>query len=300
MPGEFNNESTNGSARFFPSAMPEGLDVVIADPGCAPYQILGYRRAGDVCHQAWPPTKLPAGLFDADPSKRQEALVAFGTAQESVETRVLAEVVKIKEMLTSTVVHPADAIGLGESLGLRPKIEEPEATQDNLSYRVQAPGAAFTGTPAASPAPPKAAQSRRGRRRRDGGLTCEEQMILLVEADSTVMILKPPSIHASMVTRWGADNAFCIRTIQDAPLYKAWQAAVEKLRKDLKMSPADFAEEGLAILSHKPGREDKRRAGRAQAEQATRRFLAEMENTNIAAKREIEDAKAARNQRHRQ
>jgi len=194
------------------------------------------------------------------------------------------------------------AIGLGEVLGLSPnrKMEKLEATQDNLTQRVLMLEASSPRTDAAKTAKPKAAQSRRGRRRRDGGLTCEEQMILLVEADSTVMILKPPSIHARMVTRWGADNAFCIRTIQDAPLYKAWQAAVEELRKDLKMSPADFAEEGLAILSHKPGREDKRRVGRAQAEQATRRFLAAMENTNIAAERRIEAAKAAGDQRDRQ
>ena len=297
MPGEFNNESTNGSARFFPSAMPDGLDVVIADPGCAPYQILGYRRAGDVCHQAWPPTKLPAGLFDADPSKRQEALVAFGTAQESVETRVLAEVVKIKEMLTSTVVHPADAIGLGESLGLRPKIEEPEATQDNLSYRVQAPGASSPCTGAATP---KAAKSRRGSKHRAGGLTCEEQMLLLSEADPTVMFLTPPGIHAHMVARWGEENAFSIRKIRSVKLYKDWRLGVETLRKNLKMAPADVAEEGLAILSHKPGREDKRRVGRAQHEQATRMFLALMSNANIAAKRGSEAARAARDQHGRQ
>lgn len=191
------------------------------------------------------------------------------------------------------------AIGLGEAIGLSPnqKMEKLEATQDNLSHRVQALESLSTPK---GPATPKAAKSRRGRKRRDGGLTCEEQMLLLADADPTVMILKPPGIHARMVERWGEDNAFCIRTIQDRPLFDAWQFKVEELRKDLKMSPADFAEEGLAILSHKPGREDKRRVGRAQAEQATRRFLAAMENTNIAAKREIEDAKAARNQRHRQ
>jgi len=103
MPGEFNNESSNGSARFFPSAMPEGLDLVIADPGCAPYQILGYRLAGDVCHQAWPPTKLPAGLFDTDPSKRQEALAALGTTQnESIDTHVVAELRELKEILLAS------------------------------------------------------------------------------------------------------------------------------------------------------------------------------------------------------
>ena len=191
------------------------------------------------------------------------------------------------------------AIGLGEALGLSPnqKVEKLEATQDNLSHRVQALESLSTPK---GPATPKVPKSRRGRKRRDGGLTCEEQMLLLVEADSTVMILKPPGIHALMVERWGAANAFCIRTIQDAPLYKAWQAAVEELRKGLGMTPSDFAEEGLAILSHKPGREDKRRVGRAQAEQATRRFLAATSITNIAAKRAAEAAKAASDQSGRQ
>jgi len=121
-------------------------------------------------------------------------------------------------------------------------------------------------------------------------------MILLAEADPTVMLLKAPGIHARMVARWGEADSFCVRKIQDEPLYDAWQFEVEKLRKDLKMSQADFAEEGLAILSHKPGREDKRRVGRAQYEQMTRAFLAAMENTNIASKRKTEAAKAARNQ----
>lgn len=191
------------------------------------------------------------------------------------------------------------AIGLGEALGLSPnrKMEKLEATQNNLTHRVQALEAL---SPCKGAAKPKAAKSRRGRKRRDGGLTCEEQILLLAEADPTVMILKPPSIHERMVERWGTANAFCIRTIQDVPLYKAWQAEVEKLRKGLGMTPSDFEKEGLAILSHKPGREDKRRVGRAQQEQATRRFLAATSNANIAAKRAAEAAKAARGQGGRQ
>jgi hypothetical protein len=223
MTGDPNSESSIGG-RLFPGRISEGMDLVVADLGCARHQILGYRLG---YQQVWPPTTLPAGTLGVDDIKAGEL---------------------------------------------------------------------FTALPAAT----KAAKNRRGRKRRDGGLTCEEQMLLLASADATVMILKPPGIHARMVERWGEDNAFCIRTIQDTDLYRSWQFEVEELRKDLKMSPADFAEEGLAILGHKPGREDKRRVGQAQYEQTTRRFLAALENTNIAAKRAGQAAKAAREQRDRQ
>jgi hypothetical protein len=113
-------------------------------------------------------------------------------------------------------------------------------------------------------------------------------------------MLKPSGIRARMVERWGKENAFSVRKIQDVPLYQAWQAEVEKLRKGLGMTPSDFAEEGMAIISHKPGREDKRRVGQAQAEKATRSFFAGVANANIAATREADAAKAAHNQRHRQ
>ena len=224
MTGEPTNESPNGSGIFFPGDMPEGLDLVVADFGCARHQMLGYRLG---YQQVWPPTTLPAGSLGVDDIKAGEL---------------------------------------------------------------------FAAVPAAT----KAAKNRRGRKRRDGGLTCEEQMLLLAEADPAVMILKPPGIHARMVERWGEDNAFSIRAIQDKQLYKAWQAEVEKLRRGLGMTPSDFAEEGLAILSHKPGREDKRRVNQAQQEQRTRSFLAAIETTNIAAKRGLEAAKAARDQRLRQ
>jgi hypothetical protein len=224
MTGKPTNENPNGGEGFFPGDMPVGLDLIVADPGSARYQMLGYR----LCYQqVWPPTTLPH--------------VSLCTA----------------------------VINAGKS----------SATQ---------------------PAAPRTAKNRRGRKRRDGGLTCEEQMLLLAEADLTVMALKPPSIHDRMVERWGEENAFCIRTIQEQPLYKAWQFELAKLRKELKMSPKDFTEEGLAILSHKPGREDKRKVSRAQYEQKTRSFLAAMENTNIKAKRAGEAAQAARDQRNRQ
>ncbi len=237
----------------------------------------------------------------APSSPQSEAQEAWAWASDELKQKVRAT---FHEEARTGELSPArrfgfGAIGLGETLGLSPnrKLEKLEATQDNLTHRVQALETSSHSTGAAVA---KAAKSRRGRKRRDGGLTCEEQMLLLAETDLTVMILKPPGIHARMVARWGKENAFSIRKIQGVPLYKDWQFEVEKLRKELKMSPADFTEEGLAILSHKPGREDKRRVGRAQHEQATRMFLARMSNANIAAKRGSEAAKAARDHRGRQ
>lgn len=257
-------------------------------------------------------TNLPPPAAVATPKVPQaEGRGAWAWASDELKEKIRAafrDEARASEPSPATKFGAAfgfGAIGLGETLGLSTsrKLENLEATQSDLAHRVlmlEASSPRADGDGPAESAKPKATKSRRGSKRRDGGLTCEEQMLLLAEADRTVIMLKPPGIHDRMVARWGKDNAFCIRTIQDQPLYRAWQFEVEKLRKGLDMSPADFAEEGLAILSHKPGREDKRRVGRAQYEQRTRMFLAAIENINIGANREIEAIKAARNQRGRQ
>ena len=141
--------------------------------------------------------------------------------------------------------------------------------------------------------------SRRGKKKRPCGLTCTEMLLLLAESDSAVLTMKPPEIRRRMIERWDKENpgepknALSIRTIQEDRLYRSWQQELVKLRKGLGMSVADFQEEGLVILSHKPGREDKRREGRSKGEQAYRTYVNAVENKNIHAKRQIEAKKAA-------
>ena len=107
MSGEPTSETWKGGC-FFPGQIPEGLDLVIGDLGCAPPQMLGYRLAGSIYHQAWPPTQLPAGLFDTDTSKRHEAVTTLATAaNESLNTYMIAKVREFEEiLLASTVAHP--------------------------------------------------------------------------------------------------------------------------------------------------------------------------------------------------
>jgi hypothetical protein len=148
--------------------------------------------------------------------------------------------------------------------------------------------------------------SRHGKKTRDCGLTCTEMLLVLAEADPVVQTMKPPAIRQCMINKWDAENpekpvnAFSIRAIQDDPLYLKWQALLEELRKGFGMSEAVFREEGLAILSHKPGREDKRREGRAKTEQALRKYLAQIDTTAIQTKRDVEAKKAARSRARRQ
>ena len=148
--------------------------------------------------------------------------------------------------------------------------------------------------------------SRRGTKIRACGLTCEGMLSNLAETDATVVMLTPPGVRERMVTKWGEKDAFSIRTIQDEPLYIEWRQAVMDLRKKIGKSGADFLGEGFAILSHKPGREDKRREGGHKAELAVRTFLATIENANIEAKRQIaarlqnKDKKSVRNRGNRQ
>lgn len=140
--------------------------------------------------------------------------------------------------------------------------------------------------------------SRRGKKTRDCGLTCTEMLLFLADADPSVRTMKPPAIRQCMIEKWDKNNpehpvnAFSIRTIQDEPLYLQWQEALSKLRKGCGMSVADFQEEGLAILSHKPGREDKRREGSAKTELAVRAYVAAIANAEIQANREIEAKKS--------
>ena len=69
MTGEPTYESPNGGGAFFPGDMPEGLDCIIADIGCARHQMLGYRLG---YQQVWPPTTLPAGSLGVDNIKEDE------------------------------------------------------------------------------------------------------------------------------------------------------------------------------------------------------------------------------------
>lgn len=69
MTGEPTNESLNGSGVFFPGDMPEGLDLVVADIGCARHQMLGYRLG---YQQVWPPTTLPADSLGVDDIREVE------------------------------------------------------------------------------------------------------------------------------------------------------------------------------------------------------------------------------------
>lgn len=107
MSGEPTSETWKGGC-FFPGQIPEGLDLVIGDLGCAPHLLHGYRLASSIYHQAWPPTQLPAGLFDTDTSKRQEAVTTLATAaNESLNTYTIAKLRDIEEILLAlTVAHP--------------------------------------------------------------------------------------------------------------------------------------------------------------------------------------------------
>lgn len=107
MSGEPTSETWKGGC-FFPGQIPEGLDLVIGDLGCAPHQMLGYRLADSIYHQAWPRTQLPAGLFDTDTSKRQEAVTTLATtANESLNTYTIAKLRDLEELLLAlTAAHP--------------------------------------------------------------------------------------------------------------------------------------------------------------------------------------------------
>lgn len=150
------------------------------------------------------------------------------------------------------------------------------------------------------PIPHVQKDSRRGKKTRDCGLTCTEMLFLLAEEDAVVRTMKPPAIRQRMIKKWDRKNpekpvnSFSIRTIRQDPLFKQWQKALSDLLESVEMSESEFRNEGLAILSYKPGREDKRREGRAKTEQAVRAYLAAVDNTDIQAKREIEAKKAAR------
>lgn len=148
--------------------------------------------------------------------------------------------------------------------------------------------------------------SRRGKKTRDCGLTCTEMLLVLAEADAVVRTMKPPAIRQCMINRWDAKNpeepvnAFSVRAIQYDPLYLKWQADLADLREGLGMSEADFRKDGLAILGYKPGREDKRREGRAKTEQAVRTYLGSVATADIQAKRDVEAEKAVRSGARRQ
>jgi hypothetical protein len=147
--------------------------------------------------------------------------------------------------------------------------------------------------------------SRRGKKIRPCGLDCTEMLLVLAESDPVVETMKPPEIRQRMILKWDQGdqkkpkNAFSIRSIQDNPLYLKWQADLEDLRKGLGMSESDFRKEGLTILGYKPGREDKRREGRAKAEHAVRTYMAAVANTKIQANRQIEANKAKKTTRGR-
>lgn len=183
----------------------------------------------------------------------------------------------------------ADAVGATEPR----RIERLETEVAELKARL---------SPRTSPPQPTEGKTkgRQGRKRREGGLTCEEQMLLLAELNPTVMIMKPPAIREQMLARWGEENAFCIRTIQDTLLYKGWQKVLEEYRKETGMSESDISAAGLENYSHKPGREDKRKLGRAKAEQAYRAFKNGLTDTNIETNRRIDSKKEAQKSRHRQ
>ncbi len=82
MSGEPTSETWKGGG-FFPGQIPEGLDLVIGDLGCAPHQMLGYRIG---YQQVWPPTALPAAPFGIGSFKVGKAIDNLEAAPRSVKT----------------------------------------------------------------------------------------------------------------------------------------------------------------------------------------------------------------------
>ena len=95
--------------------------------------MLGYRLAGSIYHQAWPPTQLPTGLFDTDTSKRHEAVTTLATAaNESLNTYMIAKVREFEEiLLASTVAHPGSTKRTDS--GNRPSDAADETTAEILN-----------------------------------------------------------------------------------------------------------------------------------------------------------------------
>lgn len=119
MTSEPTNENLNDCVGFFPGDMPEGLDLVVADLGCARHHILGYRLG---YQQVWPPATLPTvplATEALDAGRVGTTLVA--TPNVSTDPRVLAELNTIKGMM-STACPPKNAKRQGGGGGKTHKV----------------------------------------------------------------------------------------------------------------------------------------------------------------------------------
>ena len=98
MTGEPTNESPTGGGAFFPGDMPEGLDLIVADIGCARHQMFGYRLG---YQQVWPPTTLPAVPLGIEAIKAGELFATLPVGgNASPDAKVLAALSEIKNMVS--------------------------------------------------------------------------------------------------------------------------------------------------------------------------------------------------------